>query len=247
MILMNNIDLELKLLAGEPIHVDESIGFLKPLTVREIVKEGYTKYLKYLNILTLKKEDLIGEEGKDIDLSLFGIILAIEEEEIIQEMKNAVEFFFKEESVVLKDDGILLINEGENQKIIYDGNFDKFSEVIKFQNSLKKVNGESVEVEATEKAKEIKEKLSKSREQIAMIKQSENDENNELDFTDILSSVSSMSNSINKLNVFDLTVYQLYDEFKRLDLIEQYDISIKSMLAGAKDVKLKHWSSKIDK
>jgi len=244
---MNNIDLELKLLAGEPIHVDESIGFLKPLTVREIVKEGYTKYLKYLNILTLKKEDLIGEEGKDIDLSLFGIILAIEEEEIIQEMKNAVEFFFKEESVVLKDDGILLINEGENQKIIYDGNFDKFSEVIKFQNSLKKVNGESVEVEATEKAKEIKEKLSKSREQIAMIKQSENDENNELDFTDILSSVSSMSNSINKLNVFDLTVYQLYDEFKRLDLIEQYDISIKSMLAGAKDVKLKHWSSKIDK
>ncbi len=73
---------------------------------------------------------------------------------------------------------------------------------------------------------------------------SDGDDEKDIDFYDILSAISSKSYGINELNVPDLTVYQVYRKFKRMEIIDQYDISIKSILAGAKDVKLTHWSSK---
>ena len=43
----------------------------------------------------------------------------------------------------------------------------------------------------------------------------------------------------------NLTIYQLYTKFKRVEVVSKYDIDISSILAGAKDIKVKHWSTKI--
>jgi len=70
-------------------------------------------------------------------------------------------------------------------------------------------------------------------------KQQSDDGDGEIDISDIISAVSSKSHSINKLNVWQLTLYQLYDEYARLELIDNYDFSIRAMMAGAEKNRFK--------
>ena len=67
-----------------------------------------------------------------------------------------------------------------------------------------------------------------------------------MDISDIISAVSSKSNTISKLNVWDLTLYQLYDEYKRLHAINQYEVNIQALMNGAEGIELKDWSAKLD-
>ena len=48
-------------------------------------------------------------------------------------------------------------------------------------------------------------------------------------------------------NVWDLTIYQLYDQFKRLQLKEDYETGTQMLLAGvdSKKVDLQYWIKKI--
>ena len=73
--------------------------------------------------------------------------------------------------------------------------------------------------------------MRKNREKIEEKKAEDSDP---LDFYDIVSSVTTRSNSINKLNVNQITIYQLYDEFSRLGMIDTYENSIQASMMGAK-------------
>lgn len=240
---MDGLNLKLKLLSGESIEVDEGIGSVKPLTIREIINYGYTDYLMRLNIITLEIEDFIPEDDNELGLNVFDLMIHIGGE-VTKELENALSLFFKDVVEVDPDLQLIVVGEEENTRMINRDNFDKVREVIKWQNGINKFGEDDPEQEDSEAVRKIKEKLKKGREAVDKAKREE--EEGEMDLSDIISAVSTKSNSLNKLNVFDLTIFQLYDEFKRLDLIDQYNINIKSMLAGAKDVKLKHWSSKLD-
>lgn len=43
-----------------------------------------------------------------------------------------------------------------------------------------------------------------------------------------------------------MTIYQIYDEFNRLVMVDDFSTNIKALLAGAKDIDIKHWSAKPD-
>ncbi len=73
----------------------------------------------------------------------------------------------------------------------------------------------------------------------------EHGEEEQIDISDIISAVSQKSNTVDIFNIWNLTLYQLYDAYTRLELIDGYEFSIKAMMAGAENVDLKHWSSKI--
>lgn len=248
---MDELSLKLKLLSGEPIEIDENVGKLKPLTFRDIISYGYTNYLMMLNVMILDIGDLVNMDSpemvqfKDIGVNVFDVMVQMGGDEIITELKKALSLFFNDVVDVDTELHIISIGSDENTRVIDRENFDKVREVIKWQNGINKFGDEaSPSEEDSEAVRQIKEKLKKGKDQVAKSKQEDGE--NELDIADIISAVSTKSNSLNKMSIFDLTVFQLYDEFKRLELIDQYHISIKSMLAGAKDVKLKHWSSKLD-
>jgi hypothetical protein len=63
----------------------------------------------------------------------------------------------------------------------------------------------------------------------------------------LISSVCSKHANLSLFNIEKLTIYQLIDQFKRLNMIDEYFISVDSLLAGAdsKKVDLNHWSKKI--
>ncbi len=62
----------------------------------------------------------------------------------------------------------------------------------------------------------------------------------------IISSVAVRSLSLNWINIWDITIYQLFNEFERLQIIDQYDIaSTQVSVWGDKEKKFKFgaWSS----
>lgn len=159
-------------------------------------------------------------------------------------------FAFDEDGEMTVDEDVLESLNEEEIMLIHRDNFDDLVEVIKFQNYLtkpseKKDNLLNPADEETRKLQEYMDLMAKKIEGKKKKQQKNDGEDNEIDISDIISAVSSKSYSINKLNVWQLTLYQLYDEYARLELIDNYDFSIRAMMAGAEKVDLKHWSSRL--
>lgn len=247
---MDNIDLKLKLFGGRPIHA-QGYGDITPLKIRDIIDIGYTEYIKYLNILTLDVEDFL-EKAPEEEVSVLDLLLSFGGEELEQILEESLAFFLGGEIVIDKDNLRVFVKRNEDNIVIIDNkNYSAIQEVVKWQNYINSFDEKNIDNfkpadDETRKLKEEMDALAKKRDELKK-KQSgnaEDEEQDDMDFFDILSAISSKSYGVNELNVLDLTIYQVYRKFKRLEVIEQYDISIKSILAGAKDVKLRHWSSK---
>jgi hypothetical protein len=134
--------------------------------------------------------------------------------------------------------------------VIHRDNFDELVEVIKIQNYLEKPKSKETEQNPVdEETRKLLEDMERHRKRVEAKKQAqkkaEGNDDDDIDISDIISAVSSKSNSINKLNIWKFTIYQIYDEYARLEVIDNYDFSIKAMMAGAENIELKHWSSKL--
>lgn len=252
-----SLDISLKLLTGLPIKA-ENFGEIEPLTIKEVIEFGYNSYSQSLNLFLLSKDSLRDTLLKDVSdeelnsVSNLEIIIIMATDEVIEELEKGCELFFKCESAYVdKEDYCIYLKYGEDDfKVIDRHNFDFIVDVIKFQNYLDSVSDEedidSNESEETKRFKEKMKKLQKERDRIKRKRDNEEDgEDNAVTIYEVISSLSTKSN-INDVDILNLTIYQLYTKFKRLELISQYDLNVQSMLAGASGVKLKHWSSRLN-
>lgn len=183
--------------------------------------------------LVFKTDDikLINQNMIAIDFEKYGIIVFDE--------KNQ-KHYFNEEKFAEYDE--------KDLKIVTKDNFDEIVEVVKLQNCLQEVkkDDEYKFNPADEETRKLIEQMEKMRKRIEEIKKKQNEENNEpVTIYEIISAVTAKSNNINKFNVWDLTLYALYDEYRRLQAIDDYDFGIRAIMAGAENVKLNHWSSKL--
>lgn len=206
-------------------------------------------------------------------LRVFDFYIKLGGKEIQDKLIDVIKMIFKNDDVTVLDDSIVALDfiklgvvdvddygniieinddklnqlDEKDIKIIHRDNFDDIVKIFKLQNYLEKPE-EIIEEEnvADEEARKLLEHMKEMRKKVEEKKRQQSDyEESNIDISDIISAVSSKSNSINKLNVWDFTIYQLYDEYARLELIDNYDFGIRAMMAGAKDVELKHWSSKL--
>jgi hypothetical protein len=237
---IHSIDLKLTLLSGEPIYTGKVK--IEPLKVRDISKIGFMKYQQYLSILTAKPNDLIviDESSVPEDITTFEVILSLRREELVTLLVDGLCLFLgkdlsEEQSDHIIENGLLF----GKDTIVNKSNFNEIIEIIKCQNGL--TNIEEKYNPKDNKAQSIIDKLKKGKEWVSK-KKSNSNEN--IDFSSIVSSVSTKSNHYNFNNIFDLTVYQLYEEYNNLNKIDGYNTNILAMINGAKDVELKHWSTK---
>jgi len=226
-----NLNNKLKSLLAKSIKLNNYE--IKPLTINEICEIGIENYYKYVYISTCKLEGI--EEEED----MYDVFCFIEEfRNIFIEassifLKNKVIFRNKE------DNYFFYIENDECCHIINKFNFMDYVNTIKYQNGV----GQNDEPKPfNDTAKEMMEKLKKLRAKYAT-KQNEE----ESDIVDIISSVCSKHPSINLLNVGELTILQIIDKFKRLNMIDSYYLNFEALMHGAsgEDTQLKHWSSKI--
>lgn len=247
---MHDIDLKLKLFTGAAINA-KGYGKIKPLTVGEIVEKGYSEYMKCLNIMTLEVKDFMEDPPEEIHV--LELLMIYGGQEIESVFEEALTLFLRGKIVMDKDECQIFVKVSEDEIYkVTKQNYHEIQEVIKWQNyinSFEEKNLESSFDPADEEARKLKEQMdavARKRDELKRKQNVDSSEDNEgdIDFYDILSAISSKSYGINETNVTSLTVYQVYRKFKRMEIIDQYDISIDSILAGAQNVKLKHWSSK---
>lgn len=163
--------------------------------------------------------------------------------------KNGIMTENEEGLMVIDEEWVEIIPE-DKIKLIHRGNFDEIIRIVRFQNFMSNVSGKKDEFNpANEEARKLADQMERNRQKVEAKKKAqkanEKGDDDDVDISDIISAVTAKSNSINKFNVWDLTLYQLYDEYSRLELIDNYNFNIKAMMAGVKEVDLKHWSSKI--
>ena len=93
-------------------------------------------------------------------------------------------------------------------------------------------------------AKKIADKLKKARQKVAEVKTQK--QNKKINILGRYISILAIGEQKDINNLFDYTVYQLLDEFKRYELKMNYDIYIQARMAGAKDEKeIEDWMQDI--
>ena len=93
----------------------------------------------------------------------------------------------------------------------------------------------------------FKQKFIKARLKLREAKKREREKNSQkgdgITLPDIISSLCAYGIGYTMLNVWDLTIYQLYDQFEKVTGKDRYDKDYAAILAGAdaKKIKLKNW------
>lgn len=240
-----------KLLRGKDIIIDK-LCVLKPIIVDEIIDIGEKNYYKYLNNLCFDIDDLQvnAEEQKrliDEEITTFQIIVysCYNNIEHLQLIIKALKFFLKEDVCFLRSYGIFFLGDFDEGRFITDNNYEEIKSIIKLQNGIYS-NDILDENPADERTKRLLEKRKKIRKKLAKSKAINDDgESEPLTFSDLVSIMCANANGVNHENVWNMNIYMFQNQFQRMKMINDYDISIRSILAGANPDKIdmKHYMS----
>lgn len=190
------------------------------------------------SILNVKLEyDSLNEEEKS-KITFFDVMRF--DKRMIESLLNALNFFVEDTVEYSVDNNVFATYSGavdkENNQIItgyiHRDNYYDFVDLI-----LQRINvSKEITVENTKVKNKTAEKILAKLQKGAKAKKQKSDKKMELG--NIISSLSSHHNSINIVNVWDLTVYQLYDQFTRQRYDDSYNITSMSVAAwGDKDKK----------
>lgn len=230
---------EMKLLKGSELDVH---GLkIKPHTLEELVDEvGLKEYYRCIGFVSIQKKDLneflklSGEEYKKT--SVFQMFLMYEQ--LATFVIDFLKFVTRTDEVYYASMWKSITVEYEDSRVIINHkNIDDIILTILkiYCISLPKEEKEEFNP-ANEQARKLMERIRKNRAKAP--KQKSN-----VDLTSIISAVAWKSNSLTIESVWKLTLYQLYDAFYRLEIIDNYDKKLSAIYAGTIDGK----TEKLDK
>ena len=137
----------------------------------------------------------------------------------------------------------IMFNSSEGMFMVDETNFENLQQVISEVFCLQNSDSASFNP-ANKKAKEIADKLMKARQKVAQLKAQEGGEGSAL--AQYISTLTVGLNSMSLADCLDLTMYQLYDLMERYSLYINWDIDLRSRLAGAKpDKPVENWMKNI--
>ena len=240
------IDIRLALMCGIDITIPELQLILHQPKIKEIALIGETDFFIGAQCLNINKNSFV--EGKSLLLNTtnFQIFMTIMFEETTRDKRYAVEqllsLLFPDYKIVFTPRSLIFTKETLTVSVD-ENNFDILQEVLKqvfcFSNSLNQQQ-ENYNP-ANEKARQIAEKLMKGRQKVAEL----NGTNNASVFSQYLSSLS-VGLHIPLTDLMELTMFQILDLVERYSLYMNWDIDIRSRLAGASpDGKPENWMKNI--
>lgn len=253
MLPLTNEDKKARSLCGLPIPV---AGIdIHPLKLVDVLTIGENLYHYYLTTIVMLKKmmeiqsNLTAEELVEIDEFALLLYLAQHHPSFIQEIKRAIEYFLKPNRQIIFDVEkakifVYEIEEGERILVGYfdKNSYDEFIGVIKHQNHVG-VDETEDERPADEATRILLEQRKKAREAVAKAK---GEQGEKLSLADYISIINAKSLNV-KADFLNVTVYSFYNYLERLMIIENYDVTLRQILAGVdpKKVKLKHWATKL--
>lgn len=240
------------LISGDSIPVD-GIGHIRSPQVKELKPTqgiGTWKYNLYLNILLWEKEDILkfmklstGRRLKALSdndkLNVFDSITILDETR--QLLQDAMAFFIDENLVWDKSKREFSAKDKETNEVVGHINRENFDDVRDMMLQVNYINlGNSAKPTkySSNKAKALWEEAQKRLKESA--KKTVNDDRMKLG--NIISKLSCVSVGYTLLNIYELTIFQLYDQFFQYGYLRAMDLSEMAFSNhGGKDFDIQAW------
>ena len=240
------MDIRLALMTGVDIPIPELQATLHQPTIKEISYIGEKDFLIGIQCLSIQKSMVIQDESLLSTTSNFQIFMTIMNDKMTIDKKQNVltvlNLLFPN-YVIFFTPRAISMNCDKGNVIIDEGNFEKFQQIIGQVFCLSKSDASSFNP-SNKKAKEIADKLMKARQRIAAQKAAEQGEGSV--FAQYVSTLTVGLGSMSLQDCINLTMYQMYDLVERYSLYINWDIDLKSRLAGAKpDKPVDNWMKQI--
>ena len=237
-------DYSLGLLTGVDLPIPEIQITIHQPTIKEISLIGEHDFFMGIQILCINKNMYNLSEEILANTSNFQIFMAVINETSASDKKEAVlqvlSLLFPNYKVIFTPRSMLL-NSGDVSVIIDEGNFESLQKLL-IQQFCLSGSGQEQFNPANDKAKAIAQKLMKSRQKIAEMKAKENSGSMFGQYLSVLT----IGTSLTLKDAMELTMYQLYDLIERYSLYINWDIDIRSRMAGAKgDKPIENWMKQI--
>ena len=226
-------DYRLALATGVDIPIPELQLAIHQPTITEISYIGETDFFVGIQLLCVNKTMYIEDERLLSQTTNFQIFMTMISQKELADKKLAVSqvltLLFPSAKVIFTPRSILL-NLNDVNVIIDEQNFEILQELLRQMFCLSKTDQDTFNP-ANKKAKEIADKLMKARQKVAAIKAKEQGGSM---FGQYLSILTIGTGTMTLAECAKLTMYQLYDLVERYTLYLNWDLDVRSRLAGGK-------------
>ena len=240
------MDLRLGLMCGIDLPIPDLQTTIHQPKIKEIAFVGEKDFFLGVQCLCIDKS-VIANQGESllVNTNNFQIFMTMMKEKEMVEKKdsviNVLSLVFPKYRTLFTPRSIIL--QGDTQIMIDDSNFEILYEYLKeifcFKSSMSQDLGFNP---ANETAKKIADKLMRGRQRVAEL----NGSADASIFSQYLSMLTVGLDSMSLQDLMDLTMFQLFDLVERYQLYINWDIDIRSRLAGGKpDGKPENWMKNI--
>lgn len=226
--MLNEQDLQLKLLMGTPVDVGNGLLLHIP-KLKEIISLGESKYSQYLLACLFDKnhtDELKGSELSSLEI-LFGY--CFHNEEFRQVTLDAWKFLFQSEASMGNDETNVFFYFEQLDKRIDKENFTYIQQIIRKANYIK-ADKEAEYRPANSRAAQMIERIKNGRKHRPKSRETMN-------LYSMISGLAWKSNTISLVTIFELTIYQLYNGFYTIENIDNYHHILSGIYAGTVDGK----------
>lgn len=228
------MDIRLALMAGSDIPIPECKLILHQPTIKEISLLGEDDFFIGVQCLSLNKSMFVKDKEALSEVTNFQIFMTMMTEKETVDKKNSVvqvlSLLFPKYKVIITPRSILFQNENDSPMV--DGeNFEALQDIIRkvFCANTGPMDQQAFNP-ADEKAREIAEKLMRGRQRVA----AQNGGGNQSTFSRYLSILTIGLSSMSLHDLVNCTMFQLYDLLERYTLYTNWDLNIRTRLAGGK-------------
>lgn len=241
------MDNRLALMTGIDFPIEGCSLIIHQPSIKEISYIGETDFFMGVQLLCVNKSMYETPEVDLSEITNFNLFMQLIEQPELKKQKTMVDqilhLLFPMYQILMTPRSILFKLE-DSSFIIDEGNFEILQKALTQILCLQQ-SGQQVYNPQGKKAKEIAQKLQRGRERVAQQK-AQNEMGNGSMFSQYLSIVTIGINSMSLKDSLDLTLYQLYDLIERYSLYINWDLDIRSRLAGAKGEKpIDNWMKSI--
>lgn len=240
------MDLRLGLMCGIDLPIPELQATIHQPKIKEIAFVGEKDFFLGVQCLCIDKNIIVNQgESLLVNTNNFQIFMTMMKEKEMAEKKDSVinvfSLIFPKYKTLFTPRSIIL--QSDTQIMIDDSNFEILQEYLKeifcFKSSMSQELGFNP---ANDTAKKIADKLMRGRQRVAEL----NGSANVSIFSQYLSMLTVGLDSMSLQDLMDLTMFQLFDLVERYQLYINWDIDIRSRLAGGKpDGKPENWMKNI--
>lgn len=228
------MDYRLAMMCGSDIPFAPAQIVIHQPRINEISMIGETDFFIGTQCLTLHKS--MFTQGKDdlAQITNFQIFMKVMAEKEARDKKLAttqvLSVLFPKYKVMLTPNSVIL-QDGNDMRMIDKDNFDDFQDTLRMIFCSK--NGpmdQQAFNPAGDKAKEIAQKLMRGRQRVA----AQNKDAGGSTFAQYLSILAIGMNSMSLQDLQNLTMFQIYDLLERYNLYVNWDLDVRTRLAGGK-------------